>query len=324
MTIKLSIPFGYDATLITKSNERVPRTYREYIDVEIPEVGDSEAPVVLMCPRFRTAAGISRTEPVPHRWFDDRLVEPLWLVGYDQETRRMTPKVLSGREGDLPLLIAGMHSHLRTMPLGQTAKRLGPPRERKLFQSDREVALENATKVAHGLVVVDGELHCAVAEPVLVARPGELMLLENDEFTFLPSSFRLDEVHLAVERAAVLGDVSPEKVYVPQVEVMAVDWLKRDFTEIGLLRGALLFQEETAKDLAGMPLPVMLAYDDLRAATRTNWKDMDIQAAGVALMTQALCDRLEEAGMVDRTRLARHVLAVAGERMIRAEAAPAP
>lgn len=284
-TRSVTIPYCYTARVVTSSGSVVSRNYVETMDVEIAELPAS-GPTLEW--EDRGARVVVRTvDGAPHK--------------------EMPAQAGGSLAQDV---LKSMSSHLRTVQLAFQTKQKGPPRPSTIEHTYKSDCQGDVRKDAAALAIIGGVLHRRIEEPVLIADEGKVHVLEDTSYAAAHNLFRLDELELAIERAAILGGIGREQVAVAPFALPDAGWLRRDQSLPAIASAARLVRERAEQVLAQLPVEIMMEYCDLRDALgRRERSDEEIRRATAALLSSL---RPRSAAM--DLAVAAHVLSVDGAR----------
>ena len=313
----LEVPFAYDL----KGKRKGQRNDREYIrettlSVKIPCPDDAEAPVALVWHRRGAWDDKVQHPPRDFRLFDGRLYRPIDReTRYDQPDRQVGVDALleavANREDgyENPLAGGARKSHWDYETKLKGALELGNALIVSSSQED-EVAAQIRRK-ADELIFVDGKVYREASEPMYVIKHGHFAHRIGAEIVPLHSiegpkdvavHFRADQLPEVLE--AIAGkfgrrelefdaeDPASFREYVP-------DWIevREGFAHVltyrhdqtpQLLAAAAEAVAYVGKHLADKPIPVLVAYGELRDALIASEP-----GASIADRADRLCNALD-------------------------------
>lgn len=314
----LDVPFAYNLKGMKKGQRKDREFIRETsISVKIPCPTDAEAPVALVCHR-RGRWDDSVRHPVrDYRVHESRLYRPIDVeAGYDKPDRQVSVDALAAavaarQEGSDNLLEFGARrGWWDYKDKLKAAAELGDALI--VSSSEEEQVAAQIRRKAEELIFVDGKVYRETAEPMYVVKSGHFEHRIGAEITDLDRiegpkdvavHFRADQLPEVLEAiAARFGRRELQfdaerpatfKAYVP-------DWIevREGFEHVLTYRHdqtpqflAAVDRAVTAvgKHLADQPIPVLLAYGELRDGYRA-----EAHASDLADLAGTLCDALGE------------------------------
>lgn len=293
----MKVPFAYDLDIRLTTGPRVRRTYREYLDFEVPTVAPVAFPVAFSRPGINDQGW---ENPEELRIHDGRFYKALSANGMDGARR------LSLEDLEIAVGRCGVNDHhvrlnCQAILKASTVKLKGPPKASSIEYgiNNREDAIKSVTRTIERYLLCDGELYVAVPEPILQLSRNSCCFLILDgpgEIKDHPISFRVTDVDAARSFAAAYYLETPSRVAFPEFKVHIPDAFRAAFEHtlhatIGYLR------DEVGRDLPHHPLSVMGAFCDLRDATRFLGGDRVHDPITQISAARALCDELEVHGL---------------------------
>lgn len=301
--MRVEIPFIYKAEVYTARHERVERTYRETLPVEIEELSGADAPVALAWRGRRSAALDDHVVPAELRSHGGRLYEPLrHAVWGDGRAERMgidgadrLVKTLAGEGvGRYGLSLAlGTYFDQPCIKDSGEVKLKGPPKASSVIESKRDEAIKRVREDAARLILVDGGVHRRTPEPVLMAspsHPGKVLIIDDFEFKDTRHMFRLDQAREAAERAAFLGGKAVAEVELPAFALLRPQDLRRDLARDTAFSTLNSLDATVARQLHHMPIPAIEAFYDLREEMGNGYTTEGRDLPRLHALGLALCD----------------------------------
>lgn len=272
--MKLRIPFIYYADVVPKGARKSRRTqFGEYVDAEIREVADFDAPVAL-----RWEADKYGREGVDgfneRRWFDGKLWEPslYYYSGRPNEhidARAMADATAKGYRHS-PLIHNYDHQFDKLFH-GQAGP-LVPAEHREIISSDRDLELGKTLAAVEGTLIVDGKVWVESVEPVYrVSDSGGFQRYIRFEIIKPPSEERQQEGVFRLDRFEDLVAYAMEKFGEEidedrRVQVLIPEAVTYDDEYPSLLAGLRQTVEYQRSDIGKRPTPEIIAWAEMRDA----------------------------------------------------------
>lgn len=293
--MKIDFPFAYQVTAST-SRWRSPRnvTLLDFVETDIPEVGDSDAPVSV---EWMGVPSFGNGRPVPYhaRTHQGDFYVPFGFIGSAGKLASLeAPVPLPRRDSAVPGLAAykGEFIDLLPGPSGEAGKKaldewyINPAFTSELEgKNDVEITLSDeveqrnvATAAVSKLLLVDGALYMRVPEPRLRFATWKFPYPDSDtQVTCTPNAyehghdgkispvstmfFRMDDMEALEDQVALSGVTNIRKV----VDVTVYDpaALSFDRTLDIAVRLAGYAMAETAPKLSVLDRDAANAYHDL-------------------------------------------------------------
>lgn len=326
--MRARIPFTYHAYVITASGGRSDkRHYRETFEFEIPETGAGDEALALRIRGYhdRTPAFLLEQGGLP------REVDVLCIEGQLYEKLRSSDRSATGRvrssseHSDFDAFFYDFVSTDSAVKEAEAVKRKGPPRPETVDWSTRDQNLSRVQSLASRFLVVNGDLHKRMAEPMLRVRRGKIDLVSADayeggpgpyaviQYSDWPHLFGLDEAEAALGRARRQGAA---EVALPVFEVHDAGALRGPDPAIVLRSLARDLEGQIACLLTKASLEVMVAFDALRRGQRMNHQD--VPEDELLALVEHTCGILEGRGFApEATGHVREVLALRAARIER-------
>lgn len=305
--MRIPIPFGYDATVITSGGNEADRRYRETVLVDVPEFVSGELPAVLTWVGSRHRVDWAHVTALHH---DGALYEPATFADYKDGEEIDSPVTLEGIESAIErrmdewghLARPGIkdvfvQEHVRrAFPEREPSMHHKPPKSAAVVETDRPRRLSEAQAAARDFLVVGGAIYRRVPEPVLIASEKDVSVGSGDGHP-VRNLFRLDQLDEALERACLLGGLGRGAIKLPTFKLLRPDLLAADLEEAALRDTAEAALLASAQRMATLPVAGIEAHFDLAEALdpkRTSW-DEPVPVADLAEVVRlgvALCDGL--------------------------------
>jgi len=301
----LRVPFVWDGVVVASTGSTLDRTYREWCDVEIPDLAEAD---VVPCLEWRGRGVLGpggyglRGGEVTVVAADGRLYEPTLVSRWSQEWRAETlgpADLVEALRPDMgegqvdPAVVLGMDALRRARTV-----RLAPPRNLVIeYGSDaRERARKSAMALAERHAFVGGVLHAVVPEPRLVASfedgvPSVGIVAGGDvPYARAMRSYAITELDAAVSHAAELAGMSPTRVALPAFRVLDARplGLDRSPRETALWAATAAVRTEVGKRVASMPAEAIGTYFDLQDMSGRHGATPDLPSVAEAVRTLAL------------------------------------
>jgi len=275
--MRFPVPFGYEADVLTASNRRVTRRYRELAEVEIPDFEAGALPSVVTWAGQHAYEG-RRVDALHHgghlyevvtvrTWtgnaYEDRPVAAAEAEAAVRAAFTRGPETpVAGTVGIREVFVQG--GQRKVFRDQDPFSHKGPPKPATVLRDwDSERERDAARALADGFVVLGGILHRQIFEPVLVASDKGVYLAAEPGEAPRRRLFRLDDLDLALARARTLGAEAP---VAPAFVLHRPDLLGRDLEASALYDTLRALLDLARKHLPVLPLSAMEAYCDLNEA----------------------------------------------------------
>lgn len=299
-TMSMTVPFAYSAWVRTAKKDVVKRSYVETHNFELPA--------------------------------NDGVATAFWWMR--REGERGEVKIVSGQPTMLVLggigtddflfpghLVNVLSRRVGSVSHGLVVKQKGPPRPETVDVSYRDDAFDSLLRECSRLSLVNGRLHRIARPPMLMAQDGCVRVVEEILADEHQHAFRLDEIEFAVQRAAILGNVSTSAVERPTMELSSTDWLDDEVFDLSGRSGLHAFAKAVGKVLHRLPIDAMEAFCDLRDARAANPYDRAVcMEVAERLLAEIGHRHLPSQGLA----VARHMIEVDAARSVNEPAPPVP
>lgn len=306
--MRIPVPFGYEASVLTSGGNRADRRYRETILVDIGEFAPGELPAVLTWRGHHPRADQAPVTALAH---DGGLFEPISYKSWENgeqvdrpvEAGAVAPAVEEATDewghAAQPDVRAVFKQRFATRPFDQSDpyRHKGPPKPATVLDSGRDDALAQALGAARDFIAVGGNLYRRVAEPLLLAHAKGVWIVDEAGEHPRRDLFRLDESELARERACLLGNLAPAGAAMPDYTLHRPEMLTREMDPSALGDTVAALLRESASRLHVLPVAVMEAHYDLQEAAHPAQTDYskprpDPDPTEVVALARALCEAL--------------------------------
>lgn len=212
--MKLRVPFVYYAEITPKKARNSRKAmFGEYVDAEIREVADFDAPVAL-----RWAADKYGQKGLggfnERRWFDGRLWEPsiYYYSGRPNEHIDAAGLEEATRRGYRHSALIHNYDHQVSQLIDGKVAALDPAECREVLSSERDRELRKTMDLIEGVLIVDGKVWKESAEPVYrVSDSGGFQRYIRLEVIEPPTELRQQEGVFRIDRFDDLVAYAREK-----------------------------------------------------------------------------------------------------------------
>jgi len=289
--MKLRIPFIYYADVVPKGARKARNMqFGEYVEAEVREVADFDAPVALRWEADRYGrGGIDGFHE--RRWFEGKLWEPsiYYYSGRPNvhiNARSMADATAKGYRHS-PLIHSYEH-HFDRLFNGLVGP-LVPSEHREVLSSEREEQLFRTLTAADGTLIVDGKVWVESYEPVYrISDSGGFQRYIRLEVIKPPTEERQQEGVFRLDRfedlvAYAMDKFGEEIDEDRRVQVLVPEAVSYDDEYPSLLAGLRSAVESQRSDIGSRPTPEIMAWAEMRDAVAAMGASPDGRAIEAAI-----------------------------------------